>query len=82
MFENVIKHSKFVKKIKDPRKEFKYWLNIVLEHGIDCLINETYMKKFSWFIVNGYDVSIFYIFVFFIFLQFKFLNCNFYFFGF
>ena len=55
----MIKHSKFVKKLKDPRKEFKYWLNIVLEHGFDCLINETYMKKFSWFIVNGYDVSIF-----------------------
>ena len=76
-YENVIKHSKFIKKLKDPRKEFKYWLDIVLEHGTDYLIIETYMKKFSWFIVNGYDVSIFYIFLFFIvfLIQFKTLKC-------
>jgi hypothetical protein len=44
-----------------------------LEYGIDGLINETYMKKFSWSIVNGNDVSIFYIFVFFIFYNLSFL---------
>ena len=62
---NTIKHSQFLKKLKNPRSEFKYWLDLVLEFGTEFLIIESYMKKFNWIIINGYDVSLLFIFIFF-----------------
>ena len=54
---NTIKISKIVKDLKNPREEFKYWLDFVLKHGYDCLIIDAYLKNFSWIIVNGFDVA-------------------------
>ena len=36
---------------------FKYWLDFVLKHGYDFLVIKTYLKSFSWIIVNGFDVA-------------------------
>ena len=54
---NTIKISSIIKDLKNPREEFKYWLDFVLKHGYDCLIIDAYLKNFSWIIVNGFDVA-------------------------
>ena len=54
---NTIKISKIVKDLKNPREEFKYWLDFVLKHGYDFLVIKTYLKSFSCIIVNGFDVA-------------------------
>jgi 2-hydroxyacylsphingosine 1-beta-galactosyltransferase len=55
--ENTIKQGKVLKAMKNPREEFKFWLDFIFEVGYDSLFIKAYLKNFSWISVNGYDVA-------------------------
>ena len=48
---NVMKYS------KDPKEEFKFWIDFGFANGYDALIIDT-IKNGNWFIINGYDVQL------------------------
>lgn len=48
---NVMKYS------KDPKEEFKFWIDFGFANGYDALVIDT-IKNGNWFIVNGYDVQL------------------------
>jgi UDP:flavonoid glycosyltransferase YjiC (YdhE family) len=56
--DNAIKIGKIMKDLKDPREEFKYWIDFGYNNGYSSLIIPSYKFKFSWIIVNGYDVAL------------------------
>ena len=43
--------------MKNPREEFKFWLDFVYEVGYDSLVIKAYLKDYSWLSVNGYDIA-------------------------
>jgi hypothetical protein len=55
--ENAMKQGKVLRAMKNPREEFKYWLDFIFEVGYDSLVIKAYLKNFSWISVNGYDVA-------------------------
>ena len=56
--ENVQKMGKMLKDLKNPREEFKYWIDFGFNNGYQSLEIPSYKYKYSWIIVNGYDVAL------------------------
>ena len=56
-YDNIKKVSKIMKNLKDPREEFKYWIDFGYNVGYQSLQIPSYKYKYSWIIVNGYDVA-------------------------
>jgi hypothetical protein len=56
--DNAIQIGKIMKDLKDPREEFKYWIDFGYNNGYSSLYIPSYKFKFSWIIVNGYDVAL------------------------
>lgn len=54
--ENAKRQSEVMKDLKNPREEFKYYLDFGLKHGYSSLEIQAYKYKYRWIIVNGYDV--------------------------
>ena len=56
--DNAIQIGKIMEDLKDPREEFKYWIDFGYSNGYSSLYIPSYKFKFSWIIVNGYDVAL------------------------
>ena len=56
--DNAIQIGKIMEDLKDPREEFKYWIDFGYTKGYSSLYIPSYKFKFSWIIVNGYDVAL------------------------
>ena len=54
---NTIKQGNVLKAMKNPREEFKFWLDFVYEVGYDSLVIKAYLKNYTWISVNGYDMT-------------------------
>jgi hypothetical protein len=61
---NVEKIGKIMRSSKNPREEFKYWIDYGFKFGYTHLEIQTYKYKYSWIIVNGYDIAIIWIIIF------------------
>ena len=61
---NVEKIGKIMRSSKNPREEFKYWIDYGFKFGYTHLEIKTYKYKYSWIIVNGYDIAIIWIIIF------------------
>ena len=65
--ENVKKISSIMRDTKDPREEFKYWLDFGYTHGYKSLVIDEYING-NWFSLNGFDVFAVFALIVFIFL--------------
>ena len=54
---NTKKQGNVLKAMKNPREEFKFWLDFVYEVGYDSLVIKAYLKDYTWLTVNGYDIA-------------------------
>ena len=68
-YENNAKRiGEILRNIKNPREEFKYWIDYGLKFGYEHLEISAYKNKYSWIIVNGYDLAFILVIIFMIFL--------------
>ena len=76
-YDNAKKYSNIMKDLKNPREEFKYWIDFGFKHGYECLQIPLYKYKFSWIFVNGYDVAFIWLIIFLIIVIIirKIINC-------
>ena len=76
-YENIKVISETMRALKDPREEFKYWVDFGFKNGYKSLQIPSYKYKYSWIIVNGYDVALVWIIIFLIILLIikKIINC-------
>jgi len=61
---NAEKIGKIMKSTKNPREEFKYWIDYGFKFGYQHLEINSYKYKYSWIIVNGYDIAFIWIIIF------------------
>ena len=54
--EKIQKLSDLIKDLKNPGEEFKYWIDFGYKHGYEKLQISAYNDKFSWIIVNEFDI--------------------------
>ena len=76
-YENIKIISKIMKSLKNPREEFKFWMDFGYNNGYQSLQIPAYKYKYSWIIVNGYDVAFVWVMIFLIILYIikKIINC-------
>ena len=77
-YENNAKRiGEILRNIKNPREEFKYWIDYGFKFGYQHLEIPAYKYKYSWIIVNGYDITFIWVIIFIIFLYIvkKIYNC-------
>ena len=76
-YENIKINSKIMKSLKNPREEFKFWMDFGYNNGYQSLQIPAYKYKYSWIIVNGYDVAFVWVMIFLIILYIikKIINC-------
>ena len=76
-YDNIKIISEIMKNLKNPREEFKYWIDFGFKNGYKSLQIPSYKYKYSWIIVNGYDVTFVWLIIFFIilFIIKKIYNC-------
>ena len=66
---NALKIGEIMKNMKNPREEFKYWIDFGFKFGYKDLEIRLYHKKYSWIIVNGYDIAAIWVIIFVIILH-------------
>ena len=66
---NALKIGEIMKNMKNPREEFKYWIDFGFKFGYKDLEISLYHKKYSWIIVNGYDIAAIWVIIFVIILH-------------
>ena len=66
---NALKIGEIMKNMKNPREEFKYWIDFGFKFGYKDLEIPLYHKKYSWIIVNGYDIAAIWVIIFVIILH-------------
>ena len=76
-YENIKVFSEIMKDLKNPAEEFKFWIDFGYKNGYTNLQIPSYKYKFSWIIVNGYDVAFIWVIIFLIilFIIKKIINC-------
>ena len=76
-YDNAKKYSNIMKDLKNPREEFKYWIDFGFKNGYQSLQIPLYKYKFSWIFVNGYDVAFIWLIIFLIIVIIikKIINC-------
>ena len=62
--KNVKKIGDIMKNMKNPREEFKYWIDYGFKYGYQHLEIPSYKYKYSWIIVNGYDIAFIWVIIF------------------
>ena len=74
---NTEKIGNIMKAMKNPREEFQYWINYGFKYGYQHLQIQSYKNKYSWIIINGYDIAFVWIIIFIIiiFIIKKIYNC-------
>ena len=65
---NVKKIGEIMKNMKNPRKEFKYWIDYGFKFGYKHLEIPAYQNNYSWIIINGYDIAFIWVIIFIIIL--------------
>ena len=58
--------GKIIQNMKNPREEFQYWIDHGLKFGYQHLEIPAYKYKYSWIIINGYDIFFIWVIIFFI----------------
>lgn len=53
--DNVKEASSIMRDLKDPRKEFKFWLDFGYSHGYEPLVIDMF-RLGNWITINGFDV--------------------------
>ena len=61
---NVKKIGEIIRNMKNPKEEFKYWIDYGFKFGYNHLQIESYKYKYSWIIINGYDIAFVWIIIF------------------
>ena len=61
---NVKKIGEIMRNNKNPREEFKYWIDYGFKFGYQHLEIPSYKYKYSWIIVNGYDIAFIWVIIF------------------
>ena len=61
---NVKKIGEIIRNMKNPKEEFKYWIDYGFKFGYNHLQIESYKYKYSWVIINGYDIAFVWIIIF------------------
>ena len=61
---NVKKIGEIIRNNKNPREEFKYWIDYGFKFGYQHLEIPSYKYKYSWIIVNGYDIAFIWVIIF------------------
>ena len=56
-YENIMIISKIMKNLKNPREEFKFWVDFGYKNGFENFQIPSYSCHFSWIIINGYDIA-------------------------
>ena len=63
-FNNVKKVGEILRNMKNPREEFKYWIDYGFKFGYQHLEIPAYKYKYSWILINGYDIAIIWVIIF------------------
>ena len=76
-YDNIKLISQIMNDLKNPAEEFKFWIDFGYKNGYSSLQIPSYKYKFSWIIVNGYDIAFILVIIFLIvlFIIKKIINC-------